>query len=161
MPVKIDGKSFADHAAAVAYVKKNKPDVENPDAFVATIERKQTGRDKDVKKFAGIPLEQRSTIQVSSLVTGTLLFNPNDNIVITNVEIFLTGIEEPIAIVEPEIREFGASFSYVIDTRARTGEYQAVWNVVISGKVVKIINGFVIVDDAIDRTLPLELQHLR
>ncbi|MEW6589336.1 MAG: hypothetical protein AB1299_09270, partial [Thermoproteota archaeon] len=41
MPVLIDDKEFEDHDAAVAYVRKAKPDIEDPDAFVAAIERKQ------------------------------------------------------------------------------------------------------------------------
>jgi len=46
MPVKIDGKTFNNHDAAVRYVKKKKPKIKNADAYVATIERKQRPRRK-------------------------------------------------------------------------------------------------------------------
>jgi len=36
-------KHFSDHDSAVAHIKETKPDVSDPDAFVATIERKQSG----------------------------------------------------------------------------------------------------------------------
>lgn len=40
MPISIDGKEFEDFASAVAYVKKTKPDIEDPEAYVASIEKK-------------------------------------------------------------------------------------------------------------------------
>lgn len=44
MPVKIDGKTFASHAAAVAWVRKHRPKVKDPHAYVAEIERTQRSR---------------------------------------------------------------------------------------------------------------------
>src|SRR5690242_15877099 len=43
MPVPIDGKTYDNHDAAVRAVKANKPNIKNPDAYVATIERSIKG----------------------------------------------------------------------------------------------------------------------
>jgi len=43
MPVEIDGKTFESHDAAVKHLKKSKPSISNPDAYVATVERKMRG----------------------------------------------------------------------------------------------------------------------
>jgi hypothetical protein len=43
MPVEIDGKTFADHKSAVEHLKKSKPEISDPDAYVATVERKMKG----------------------------------------------------------------------------------------------------------------------
>ena len=50
MPIKIDGRTFRSHKSAVRYIKRKKPGIKNPDAYVATIERKQHG---DRKKKRG------------------------------------------------------------------------------------------------------------
>ena len=39
MPVKIGKKTYKDHDSAVAALKRQKPDIKNPDAYVASIER--------------------------------------------------------------------------------------------------------------------------
>jgi hypothetical protein len=41
MPVKMGKKSYKSHGTATAAVKKSKPGIKNPDAYVATIERNQ------------------------------------------------------------------------------------------------------------------------
>ena len=41
MPITIDGKTFEDFNAAVNHVKRTKPDIADPEAYVATVERKQ------------------------------------------------------------------------------------------------------------------------
>jgi len=43
MPVKVNGQTYPCHDSAVNALKKNKPDIADPDAYVATIERKQEG----------------------------------------------------------------------------------------------------------------------
>jgi hypothetical protein len=40
MPVKIFGHTYYSHKSAVRAVKRKRPDIKNPDAYVATIERK-------------------------------------------------------------------------------------------------------------------------
>ena len=65
-----------------------------------------------------------------------------------------------IAEIEVVEEDFGASFSYIIDSRARAGQYRVVWNVIVDGVETKVLNSFVINSDNIDRTLPIELQHL-
>jgi len=41
MPFQMDGQTFQDHAAGVAHIKKTKPEIKDPDAYIATIERQQ------------------------------------------------------------------------------------------------------------------------
>ena len=41
MPIAIDDKTFENFEDAVSWVKQNRPDIEDPEAFVAEIERKQ------------------------------------------------------------------------------------------------------------------------
>ena len=43
MPVKILGKTYEDHDSAVQALKKSKPDIGDPDAYVATVERQEKG----------------------------------------------------------------------------------------------------------------------
>src|SRR5690348_4616354 len=43
MPVKILGKTYEDHDSAVQALKKSKPDISDPDAYVATVERQEKG----------------------------------------------------------------------------------------------------------------------
>jgi len=144
---------FKDHAAMVSWLKKNRPDIKDPDAFVATLERNQS-------KSSKLALHDHGEIKVNSLVVGTLKFDKEDNVQVENVEIFLEGIPEVIAEVEVIEEDFGASFSYIIDSRARAGQYRVVWNVIVDGVETKVFNSFVINSDNIDRTLPIELQHL-
>jgi hypothetical protein len=40
MPVRIFGHIYHSHKSAVRAVKRKRPDIKNPDAYVATIERK-------------------------------------------------------------------------------------------------------------------------
>lgn len=49
MPVKMGGKTYKSHDTAVKALKKKKPGLKNPDAYVATIERNQK-KGKGVKK---------------------------------------------------------------------------------------------------------------
>lgn len=46
MPVKMLGKTYEDHKKAVKALKKAKPEIKDPDAYVATIERKQEKKNK-------------------------------------------------------------------------------------------------------------------
>ena len=144
---------FKDHAEMVSWIKKNRSDIKNPDAFVATLERNQS-------KSSKMALHDHGEISVNSLILGTLKFDKEDNVQVKNVEIFLEGIPEVIAEIEVVEEDFGASFSYIIDSRARAGQYRVVWNVVVDGVETKVFNSFVINSDNIDRTLPIELQHL-
>lgn len=106
-----------------------------------------------------VPLDKRSEIQVSNLVSGNLRYDKDSNMTIKSIQFFMEGIEEPIGEVQPTEEEFGASFSYIMGNRARAGTYTAVWNTEISDKPAKIASTFVVNDD-IDRTIPIELQHL-
>lgn len=144
---------FKNHAAMVSWLKKNRPEIKDPDAFVATLERNQS-------KSSKMALHDHGEISVNSLILGTLKFDKEDNVQVKNVEIFLEGISEVIAEIEVVEEDFGASFSYIINSRARAGQYRVVWNVVVDGVETKVFNSFVINSDNIDRTLPIELQHL-
>ncbi len=160
MPISFKDKNgkkhnFKDHAEAVAWFKKNRPDIENPDAFVAKLERDQGGNKSS--KFS----LNHGEIFVSNLITGKLKFDKDNDTAVKNVEIFLEGIDDIIAEVEVTDEEFGASFSYIIDSRARAGQYNAIWNVTADGVEIKVQNSFMISADNIDRTLPVELQYLR
>ncbi len=161
MPVSFKDKNgkkhtFKDHAEAVAWMKKNRPDIKDPDAFVATLERSQSKGKSS--KFA---LHNHGEIFVSSLITGKLTFDKDDNVKVKNVEIFLEGIPDVIVEIEVVEEDFGASFTYVIDARARAGTYKVIWNVIVDGEEFKVFNSFIINADNMDRTLPMELQHLR
>lgn len=107
-----------------------------------------------------IPLGERGQIKVSNVIHGFLPFNKDSKTTVKNVDIFLEGIEQSIAQIDPTIEEDGARFELIIDAIARAGNYKIVWNAFVSGKETKVINNFVINSDSIDRTLPLELQHL-
>lgn len=161
MPISFKDKNgkkhtFKDHAEAVAWFKKNRPDIEKPNAFVAKLER-----DQGEKKSSKFALHDHGEISVSNLIIGKLKFDKDDNVKVKNVEIFLEGIDDVIAEIEVTDEEFGASFNYIIDSRARAGQYNVVWNVIADGIEIKVHNSFVISSDNIDRTLPVELQHLR
>jgi len=161
MPISFRDKNgkkhvFKDHAEMVSWIKKNRPDIKNPDAFVATLERNQ--KKGKSSKFV---LHDHGKITVNSLIIGELIFNEDDNIEVKNVEIFLEGIPDVIVEIDVIKEEFGASFSYVIDARARAGTYKVVWNVIVDSESLKVFNSFIISADDIDRTLPVELQHLR
>ncbi len=107
-----------------------------------------------------IPLGERGEIKVSNVIHGFLPFDKDSNVTIKNVDIFLEGIDTALSTIEPVIDVDGARFEFSIDSIARAGSYKIVWNVFISGKESKVINNFSINSDSIDRTLPLELQHL-
>ena len=161
MPVSFKDKNgkkhtFKNHAEAVTWMKKNRPDIKDPDAFVATLERSQ-----NKGKSSKFTLHDHGEITVSNLITGKLTFNEEDNVKVKNVEIFLEGIPDVIVEIEVTKEDFGASFTYIIDARARAGTYKVVWNVIVDGEELKVFNSFIISADNIDRTLPMELQHLR
>lgn len=109
---------------------------------------------------AMIPLGERGQIKVSNVIHGFLPFDKKSNVKISNVQIFLVGIDQALSTIEPTVDVDGARFEFSIDSIARAGVYNVVWNVFISGKESKVINSFTINSDSIDRTLPLELQHL-
>lgn len=160
MPISFKDKNskkhvFKNHAEMVSWLKKNRPDIKDPDAFTATLERSQ--KEGKTSKFA---LHTHGEISVSSLITGKFKFNKEDNIKIKTVEIFLEGITEVIAEIDAVEEDFGVSFTYIIDARARAGQYRVVWNLIVDGIETKVENNFVINSDDIDRTLPIELQHL-
>lgn len=46
MPVKMLGKTFENHKQAVKALKKSNPKIKDPDAYVATVERKQEKKNK-------------------------------------------------------------------------------------------------------------------
>ena len=161
MPISFKDKNgkkhvFKDHAEAVTWMKKNRPDIKDPDAFVATLERSQSKG-----KFSKFTLHDHGEIIVSNLITGKLTFGKDDNVKVKNVEIFLEGIPDVIVEIEVVEEDFGASFTYIIDARARAGTYKVVWNVIVDGEEFKVFNSFIINADNMDRTLPMELQHLR
>jgi len=108
-----------------------------------------------------LPLGERGQIKVSNVIHGFLPFNKESNIAVKDVSIFLEGIEQSIATVDVVIDEDGARFEFTIDSIARAGMYRIVWNTFISGVESKVTNNFSINSDSIDRSLPLELQHLR
>jgi len=158
MPVSFKDKNgkrhvFANHKAFVTWLKANRPDIENPDAFAARIERNQS------KTFS--VGERVSRIHSKNLISGELLFSKEDKLIIQTVDIFLKGIDVPIITLQVDKAEDSAKFNYLIDTRASAGEYSVVWNIMANGTPTKIIDKFFIAHDDIDRTLPLELQHLR
>ena len=162
MPVTITDKkgkdhTFNTHAAAVKWIKKNRPNVKDPDAFVADIERRQTA-----SKFSEpLAIEtELGEISVSNIIRGVITFDKK-NVKVKNVEIFLEGIKEVIAEVPAVDQEFGASFSHIIDARARAGEYRVAWNLLVDNVETQMFKQFIISSDSIDRTLPVELQHLR
>ena len=105
-------------------------------------------------------LSDRGEIKVSNVIQGILPFDKSSNIEIRSIDIFLEGIENKIATVDPVITANGVNFEYVIDGQARAGVYRVVWTVVIDGKIETVVNMFYIGHDEIDRSLPLELQHL-
>ena len=163
MPVTITDKKgkdrvFNTHAAAVKWVKKNRPNVKDPDAFVADIERRQKGTSKFSEPI--VVETKLGEISVSNMIRGVIEFDKK-NVQVKNVEVFLEGIKEVIAEVSAVDQEFGASFSHVIDARARAGEYRVVWNLLVDNIETQMSKNFIISSDSIDRTLPVELQHLR
>jgi len=164
MPVTLTDKegkkhTFSTHDSAVSWLKINRPNIKDPDAYVAAIERKMSK--KKTRTYQDGLVGDRSEISVSNLIRGNLNFDISDNIVVRSVEIFLIGVDEAIVELEVTDEEFGASFLYEITARNRVGNYKVVWNVLVSGKEIKVFNDFVISGDEIDRTLPLELQHLK
>ena len=108
---------------------------------------------------AVIPLGEQGQIKVSNVIHGFLPFNKDSNVAVKNVNIFLEGIDQAFAEVDPIRSDNGASFEHVLEAKARAGIYRVEWNTLIHGKESKIINTFKLSDD-IDRTIPIELQHL-
>ena len=109
--------------------------------------------------LSDVPLEKRSEISISNLVRGQLKFDKDSNIIIKSVQIFAKGSDEVIATAAPVLGDVSASFEVELAAKGRAGLYNSVWNVEISGKPAKIISEFKLLDE-LDRTLPLELQHL-
>ena len=106
-----------------------------------------------------IPLGERGEIKVGNSIHGSLSFSKDSNIVLEKVQLFVMGIEEPVMDIDVLIDDAGASFDIILNNKARAGEYQVVWSTKISGKESNVITKFSIGDN-IDRTLPIELQHL-
>lgn len=159
MPISFKDKNgkkhvFENHASFVSWLKKNRPDIKDPDAFAATIEKNQS---KGSSKFS----EHLSRIISKNMITGELMFDINSDVVVENVDIFLESIDVPIVTLNTQETDFGAKFDYVIDSRASVGNYVVIWNLLVSGQEVKEFDRFMISTDDIDRTLPLELQHLK
>ncbi len=161
MPISFKDKngekhSFATHDDFVVWLKRNRPDITDPDAFAAKIERSQSGDSKIFGDEGGV-----SRIITKNMISGELLFTEADNIQVQGVDLFLESINVPIVEFQAEKTDVGAKFDYLIDSRASAGSYIIVWNILAKGQEVKIIDRFLISHDEIDRTLPLELQHLK
>ena len=107
-----------------------------------------------------IPIGERGQVKVSNVIHGFLPFDKDSNVTVKNIEITLEGVDQILSTIEPTVDVDGAKFEFIIDSIARAGLYKIVWNVFISGKASKVINNFAINSDSIDRSLPLELQHL-
>ncbi len=107
-----------------------------------------------------VNIEKLSSIKNNNFITGELKLDKDSKMEVKIVEIYLEDIKEPIAEIETQSFEGGVRFEYLIESRARVGNYTVVWISSISGKKSKIFDNFIIGDDNIDRTLPLELQHL-
>lgn len=160
MPISFKDKNgkkhvFANHDAFVTWLKKNRPDIESPDGFAAQLERNQSKS----KKFGD--MSNASRIINKNMISGELLFTKEDNIEVKGIDIFLESINVPIIEIEAEKTGFGAKFDYLIDSRASAGNYVIIWNLLADGHEVKVFDRFMISHDEIDRTLPLELQHLK
>jgi len=106
-----------------------------------------------------IPLGERENICIGNSIHGSLSFSKDSNVILEKVQLFVIGIKEPIMDIDVKIDDFGASFDIILNNKARAGEYQVVWNTKISGRESNVISKFSISDN-IDRTLPIELQHL-
>ncbi len=107
-----------------------------------------------------IPIGERGQVKVSNVIHGFLPFDKDSNVTVKNIEITLEGVDQILSTIEPTVDVDGAKFEFIIDSIARAGLYTIVWNIFISGKASKVINNFAINSDSIDRSLPLELQHL-
>ncbi len=161
MPISFKDKNgtkhvFATHDDFVAWLKRNRPDISNPDAFAAQLERNQSGDNKTFGDGGGV-----SRIINKNMITGELLFNAEDKVEVLGVDLFLESINVPIVEFQADLTDTGAKFDYLIDSRASAGNYVLVWNLLAHGHEVKVIDRFMISHDEIDRTLPLELQHLK
>ena len=106
-----------------------------------------------------IPLGKRGNICIGNSIHGSLSFNKDSNIILEKVQLFVMGIKEPVMDIDVVIDDAGASFDIILNSRARAGEYKVVWNTKISGKESNVTNTFTLGDE-LDRTLPIELQHL-
>lgn len=102
----------------------------------------------------------KGEIKVGSFIHGQLNYNKDSNVFVKSIQIFLAGTKEAIATVSPTVNDQGASFQYVIEAQSRTGDYKAVWQVYNEGKEANVMTEFTIDADGLDRTLPIELQHL-
>lgn len=164
MPIKFkDNKgkehSFETHDKFVEWLRKNRPSIEDPNAYAAEIENRQKGSKKVKQDF------QASGNMISSLVNknvikGTLIVDDSE-IIVTEVEISLVGSDSIIEKIEPIKIKDNYEFEFSIEDRARNGEYSVAWVTVKNDKVNRVFDSFVIHGDEIDRTLPIELQYLK
>ena len=102
-----------------------------------------------------------SIIVPTSLIRGTLYFDKDNATRVESVDVYLDGIPEEYGHVgNYKTEEFsdGAKFILEIKDLRSSGTYKVRWNMVISGKHSPIIDKFVISNDNLDKTLPVEFQ---
>lgn len=113
---------------------------------------------KTQQRFQGIDLNGRAEVLSYHVIEGFLYFE--NNVIVDSVKLYLNDIKEPIADIDFVYDESGARFKYEIRDQARVGNYTIRWNLSVNGTYQEVLKSFMITGDSIDRTLPLELQHL-
>lgn len=103
--------------------------------------------------------EHESTDKISNLISrqiieGKLKLENKDSSII-NVEVNFNGmLFDTIEIKDNK-------FQIEITERFENGKYNVVWNVMINGVKSIIIDSFIVSNDSIDPTLPIDLQYLK
>lgn len=112
-------------------------------------------------KFAKGPRPIHSVVVPTTLVRGILMFDKDNSTRVESVDIYLDGWGEEYGHVgNYKVQEHSEGVQFEIEMKDlnRMGTYKVVWNMVISNKASPIIDKFVIANDSIDRTLPVEFQ---
>lgn len=94
-----------------------------------------------------------STLLSRQIIEGRLNLE-NENSSVSNVEIRFNGMLFDTIEVKDNM------FQIEITERFENGKYDVVWNAMINGKESTITDSFVVSNDKIDPTLPLDLQYL-
>lgn len=92
-------------------------------------------------------------IDKKQIITGKLVVE-DESVKIGNIDVLFRG--DVFDKVEPD----GNQFVIEIDERFENGNYEIHWHVEINGKEHIVKGNFVVSNDKINPSLPLDLQHL-
>ena len=107
------------------------------------------------------PRPAYSRIKPSTIIRGTLVYTKDKSTRVDSVDIYINGMDPEyghVGTFKVVDSAEGAEFELEMADLSTVGEYKVIWNMVVSNNPTPIIDRFMIYNDVIDRTLPIELQ---